>query len=131
MNNINDSYNLTDNGYIFDEHEKSFSKYIKISDEEILLKFLTDNKNRTDTLHIVLTHKAIQNNSQIKTFINDCVYAFYESDEETEQLLSTIDFEKSISEVSPITNCAETENIKMEIDTTYLGTVISLYIIFN
>ncbi len=131
MNEYNESYNMTADGYIFDSSERSFSKFIKFGEEEILLKFFTDEKNRTDTFHIVFTTGGTENNSNIKNFIEHCISAFYENDEETEKILNEIDFHNTIIHIQKGTKNAEADNIKMEIDITELGTVVSLYKYFN
>lgn len=131
MNEYNESYNMTADGYIFDSSEGSFSKFIKFGEEEIFLKFFTDEKNRTDTLHIVFTTGVTENNSNIKYFIGHCIKAFYENDEETEKILNEIDFHNTITHIQKDTKSAEADNIKMEIDITGLGTVVSLYKYFN
>lgn len=127
MNYYNESYNMTADGYIFDKSESSFSKYVKFGEKEIMLKFFTDSKNRTTELHLVFDTGITETDGDIKEFIENCIKAFYEDEAAAEEILELSDFYNTLSTVSNETKSAELENIRIEIDTTEIGTVVSLY----
>ena len=50
-----------------------------------------------------------------------------QNEEIEKEILNETDFENSIKKINMKTISAEADNIKMEIDTTNLGTVITIY----
>lgn len=127
MNKLNENYNMSSAGYIVDISDSSLTKFFRFSENEIMLKFRHDSKNRLTEMHIVFDPVIFEQNNESSSFIYDCIKSFCQNDSITEEILSKVDFSKSIKTIKKETTSAEISNIKIEIDTTQLGTVISLY----
>ncbi len=127
MNQLDENYNMTSDGYIIDENQSSLTKFFKFSDCEIMLKFRYDTKNRLNEMNLVFDLEIPDKNEQANIFITDCIKSFCQNESYAEEILKKVDFPKAIKTVKNETISAEVENIKIEIDTTQLGTVVSLY----
>lgn len=127
MNEYNENYNMSSNGYIIGSSDSSFTKFFKFSEEEIMLKFRHDENNRLTEMHIVFDYAILEETSEPYIFITDCIKSFCQDESVAEQLFDSTDFENAVKTVQKNTISAEVGNIKTEIDTTQLGTVISLY----
>ena len=125
MNNINKNYNMTSEGYIVDTENREFTKFFRFSENELMLNFKYDKKNRLNEMNIVFEPKILT--EAPLSFIKDCIKCFVQNDETEKKILTDSDFENAIKKINMKTICAESDNIKMEIDTTELGTVISIY----
>ena len=86
-----------------------------------------DEKNRLNEMNIVFDYSISEGSPEALVFIKDCIKCFIQNEATENEILDTTDFEKSISKVNKKTISAEADNIKMEIDTTELGTVITIY----
>ena len=127
MNEQNESYNMTSDGYIVDTTNCNLTKFFRYSENEILINFKYDNKNRLNEMNIVFDRIVLNSEPDSITFIKDCIKCFVENESAEMQLLNSTDFENSIKEINTKTISAEADNIKIEIDTTNLGTVITIY----
>ncbi len=127
MNEINESYNMTSEGYIMDTEKCELTKFFKISQNEIMLNFKYDKKNRLNEMNIVFASEILNEAPDSLTFIYDCIKSFVQNEEIEKEILNETDFENSIRKINIKTISAEADNIKMEIDTTNLGTVITIY----
>lgn len=127
MNELSGDYEITPNGFIFDESIAMLSRFYKFGeDEEILLKFHLNERNRTDEMHLVFENK-ICNNTYAYTFILNCLKAFCNDESIVSEILEKTDFENCIKTISPETKSAEHGNVEILIDTTEIGTVVSIY----
>ncbi len=127
MNKLNENYNMTSDGYIIDRVDNSLTKFFRFSEKELMLKFRYDQKNRLIQMHLVFDNAILEENPDCYNFIYDCVKSFCQNENTSREILNQVDFEKSIRTVKKETISAEVENIKIEIDTTQLGTVITFY----
>lgn len=127
MNEINESYNMTSEGYITDTEKCELTKFFRFSESEIMLNFSYDKRNRLTKMNIVLEPQTTESSADSLSFIYDCINAFIQSEEIEAKLLNEIDFENSIKKVDIKTKNAEADNTRMEIDTTELGTIITVY----
>ena len=127
MNELNESYNMTSEGYIIDTKEYELTKFFRFSENEIMLNFRYDKKNRLNEMNIVFEPDILNKTPEALTFIENCITCFVQNEEAEEKLLSETDFENSIKKINIKTKSAETDNTKIEIDTTNLGTVITIY----
>jgi len=127
MNELNESYNMTSEGYITDTSDKTLTKFFKFSEKEIMLKFRYDTKNRLNEMHIVFDPAVLDENADSSIFVSDCIKSFCQNEETREEILKSINFDSTIKTIKKETKSAEADNIKMKIDTTELGTVISIY----
>lgn len=128
MNTFNGSYNLTPDGYIFDDSENSYTRFFIFGDQtELMLQFKTDGKNRIKQMNIALTPQKSTSDSQIYDFISDCITAFCHNQKSANELIEKIDLETALTVADTKTKSAEYGKISIKTDTTEIGTVISLY----
>ena len=127
MNEINENYNMTSEGYIIDTKKFTLTKFFKFSENELMLNFKYDKKNRLNEMNLVFEPIVLDKTPEALTFIENCIKSFVQNEEIEKEILNETDFENSIKKINMKTISAETDNIKMEIDTTNLGTVITIY----
>lgn len=127
MNSLNENYNTDSDGYIVDATQKTFTKFYKFGEKEIMLKFKYDSKNRLTQMHIVFDPAGLEESDEPFAFISDCIVCFCQNESISREILGMADFDGVIKTVRNETTDTEVGNIKMEIDSTRLGTVISLY----
>ena len=118
---------MTSDGYIIDTKKSTFTKFFRFSENEIMLNFKYDKKNRLNEMNIVFESTIPDETPEILTFIENCIKCFIQNETAEKKILDNTDFENSIKKINIKTISAETDNIKMEIDTTNLGTVITIY----
>lgn len=127
MNETNESYNMTSEGYIIDTKECELTKFFRFSENQIMLNFRYDKKHRLNEMNVVFEPAILDETPEALIFIENCIKCFVQNEEAEKEILNSTDFEKSIKEINMKTISAEADNIKMEIDTTGLGTVITIY----
>ena len=127
MNEINESYNMTSEGYIIDTKTQELTKFFRFSENEIMLNFKYDKKNRLNEMNLVFEPIVLDETPEALNFIENCIKCFVQNEEIEKEILNETDFENSIKKINMKTISAEADNIKMEIDTTNLGTVITIY----
>lgn len=127
MNSLNENYNMNSNGYIIDTSQNTLTKFYKSDEKEIMLKFKYDSKNRLTQMHIVFDPAVLEESDEPFTFISDCIVCFCQNESTSREILGMTDFDDIIKTVRNETTDTEVGNIKIEIDSTRLGTVISLY----
>lgn len=127
MNETNENYNMTSDGYIIDTEKCRLTKFFKFSENEIMLNFKYDNKHRLTEMNIVFEAVVLNEVPDSLTFIKNCIKCFVDNETAEDELLNSTDFNNSIKEINIKTISAEADNIKMEIDTTQLGTVVTVY----
>ena len=127
MNELNENYNMTADGYIIDDSKSSLTKFFRLNEKEIMLNFQYDKKNRLNEMNIVFEPDILEQNPDSYTFIYDCIKSFCQNEKALNEVLKSTDFQNAIKIISMKTIIAEADNIKMEIDTTQLGTVVTIY----
>lgn len=127
MNEMNEGYNMTSEGYIIDTEKCELTKFFRFSEREIMLNFKYDEKNRLNEMNIVFQPAVLDEAPEALTFIENCISCFIQNEEAESLILNETDFENSIRKINMKTISAEADNIKAEIDTTQLGTVVSVY----
>ncbi len=126
LNDFGD-YGITPEGFITDEGTATLSRFFRFGkDEEILMKLHLNERNRIDEIHLVFENK-ICSNTYAYTFIIDCIKAFCNDEGAVSEILRKSDFENSIKSVDMQTKSAEHGNVELLIDTTEIGTVVSIY----
>jgi hypothetical protein len=78
-------------------------------------------------MNIAFDPIVLEKNSTSFAFVCDCIKSFCQNDNIAEEIFITTDFQNTIKEQKKETISAEADNIKIEIDTTNLGTVITIY----
>ncbi len=127
MNEINEIYNMTSDGYIIDTENCELTKFFRFSEQEIMLNFRYDKKHRLNEMSVVFDYSISEESPEALDFVKACIKCFIQNESTENEILNVTDFEKSISKTNKKTISAEADNIKMEIDTTELGTVITIY----
>ena len=127
MNEINESYNMTSEGYIIDTEKCGLTKFFRFSENEIMLNFKYDKKNRLNEMNLVFEPVILDETPDSLAFIQDCIKCFVQNEKAEREILNETDFENSITKINIKTISAESDNIKIEIDTTQLGTVVTIY----
>lgn len=126
MNSYNESYNMSSDGYIFDKAENSFTRFFKFSEEEVMLRFVTDKKNRATELHIVFDTGETEESTDISVFVENSLKSFCQDEKTYISLCDKIDLENILSKPTAQTISAEYGNIVLKADITEIGTVISI-----
>ena len=127
MNEINENYNMTSEGYIIDTEKHQLTKFFRFSENEVMLNFKYDKKHRLNEMNIVFEPIILDKTPEALTFIENCLKCFIQNEKTEKDILADTDFENSIKKINIKTISAEADNIKIEIDTTNLGTVITVY----
>ncbi len=127
MNQTNESYNMTSEGYIIDTKTRELTKFFRFSENEIMLNFKYDKKNRLNEMNLVFQPIILEETPESFTFIENCIKCFVQNESIENELLNSTDFENTIKKINKKTISAEEDNIKIEIDTTNLGTVVTIY----
>lgn len=127
MNSYNESYNMSSDGYIFDKDESSFTRFFKFSEEEVMLRLVTDEKNRATQLHIVFNTGATKKNTDISVFVENSLKSFCQDEKIYDTLCEQIDLKNILATPTEQTLSAEYGNIVLKTDITEIGTVISIY----
>lgn len=125
MNELCEDYQLTPDGFIYNERKNSLTKYYSFNEKEIMLSFLYNNKNELQTLHIVFDNLTKNDTTEIN-FIKNSIYAFIDNTTEADNLLAEADFENAIFIKNINTKKTKIGNTEMLIDVTEIGTVISV-----
>ena len=126
LNNLQENNTFSAENYIIDKSASTLTKYFKFNQNEIMLQFKYDHKNRLNEMNIAFDFAPAEGSEELQ-FIEDLITAFCQSEEIKNDLLNSTDFENAIRVIRKETISAESGNIKMEIDVTQLGTVISFY----
>ncbi len=126
MNEKNESYNMTETGFLYDEEKSEFYKFFIIDENEILLTFKADEKGRLQEMNIV-TSCILGNSEFLSSFIKDALFCFINDNEILNTLLTETDFNNTILTVKKETIKAKNGNVELLLDVTEIGTVITVY----
>ncbi len=121
-----EQWEISANGFILNEKDKTYSKFFKFDKNEILVQFEYNENKELTSLHIVFD-KLTKNNTQELDFIKNIIFAFINNNTITTEILSEINFEKAIFTPDLNTKTTKNGNIELKIDVTEIGTVISVY----
>ncbi len=125
-NEKNEAYNLTENGFLYSEENDSFSKFFNINENELLLSFKTDEKSRLTEMNIVTENDFYSDETTLK-FTTDLLYSFINNENTSAKIISESDFYNVIKEKTTDTKKTEIDNIRLLIDVTEIGCVITVY----
>lgn len=125
MNEYPENYNLTESGYIFDSKNNTLTRFFSFTDNEIMLQFECGENNDLTCLHIVFDNMS-KNNSQEMNFIKNCIAAYIENPETSSEIMKKIDFENTIQKASYETQNAKSGDTELLLDTTTVGTIITI-----
>lgn len=125
MNLLCEDYELTTDGYIFNEENNTYTKFFKFNENDIMLQFTCNETNETSSLDIVFGNLE-ENNTAELTFIKNSIYAFINDATLTEELLLSLSFDDILYSPDINTKNAKIGNIEAFIDVTEIGTVITV-----
>ena len=95
MNALNEEYKMTPTGYIYDSDKKTISKFYTTDKREILVQFSMNDNSELTSMNIVFDNLT-EDNQEERNFIYHCIVAYINNDSTTEELLSGIDFYKTL-----------------------------------
>ena len=125
MNQFPEEYNMTQTGYIEDTQNKTLTKFFELDTNKIMLQFEYGSNNELTCLHIVFDNNC-KNNSKVMKFAKNCIEAFIENPETTKELVNKIDLQNTITTTDYETKKAKSGDTELLLDTTAVGTVISV-----
>lgn len=125
MNKISESYSLTENGYIFNDTNKTLTRFYKFDVNEIMVQFTCDENNNLSRLDLVFANDCTKNPQELK-FIKDCITAYINNTEKQTDLMNELDFDNKIKKVRYETQEAKSGDTEIQIDVTAIGTVITI-----
>lgn len=126
MNLRNESYNLSENGFLYDEEKSVFHKFFIIEEQEILLSFKSDDKGRLTQLNFVADCDFYEY-EKTTLFLENSLYAFINNDDLTINILSESNLFNNLSTKTKNTLKTKNGNIELLLDVTEIGTVITVY----
>jgi hypothetical protein len=126
MNEQNESYNMTEKGFLYNKENSEFYKFFIINENEILLSLKSDEKGRLTELNIT-TSCCLNENELLLSFVTDTLYCFINNNETTESLLNETDFNNNIITPKKETIKVKNGNTELLLDVTEIGTVITVY----
>ena len=126
MNAAEENYLMTSKGFIFDETESTLSRFYKFGEKEMLLSFTKNDENNLKEMNLVFPRE-LSSEQYSLDFIRNCIISFIDDENKCNELLKEINFEKIINTDFLKTVSAEYDDISIFIDTTELGTVITVY----
>lgn len=125
INQTDKSYNMTVNGYIIDQENKTFTKYFTFDEKNLMLRFTYNKKNELDSMSIVFDNLTADDSAQLK-FIKNCISSFVCNDAEVKQIFAEGDFENALFTKDINTKKTKVGNTEILIDVTEIGTVITV-----
>lgn len=125
MNVLCEDYELTTDGYIFNEENNTYTKFFSFNENHIMLQFTCNDKNETTSLDIVFGNLQ-ENNTQELTFIKNSIFAFIDDEAVAQELLATLSFDDILYFPHINTKNAKIGNIEAFVDVTEIGTVITV-----
>lgn len=126
MNEKNENYNLSAEGFLYSEEENNFYKFFVVDEKEILFSFNTDTNGRLIEMNIVLEND-FYNYDNTLTFLTDSIFSFINNDICTNEIIESIDFYNAVKTTSKETLKTKNGNIEFLLDVTEIGTVITIY----
>lgn len=125
MNELSDTYELNEAGYIFDQKSHTLSRFYKFNEKEILLQFKMNTENILTEMNVVFMENYVEGTDEFN-FIKNSISAFID-DEETEKALFS---EKALSELLKVTDNHTVKinegDTQLLLDVTDSGTVITV-----
>lgn len=125
MNELNEGYSLTDDGYIIDQENQTFTKYFTFNEKNVMLTFSYNEKNELNSMNIVSDSLTAEDSAQFE-FIKNCIYAFVCNEQIANNIFTDSDFDNIVFNVNINTKKTKSGNVEMLIDVTEIGTVITV-----
>ena len=79
INERNESYNLSQEGFILSGEDNTLSKFLLIDNYNILLSFCVDSKGQLTKMDITLEQNAVSDDN-VTRFVTDAIYVFTENE---------------------------------------------------
>lgn len=124
LNSYDESYDICEEGFLIDEKSRTMTKFFGFAENEILLQLQSNEENQLCSINIVLDNITKNNTSEIN-FINNCIKAFVNNEEISNQLINEL---KEDALFKPDINTKEEKigNVQLLVDVTEIGTVITV-----
>ncbi len=125
INHLDKGYNMSVNGYIIDQENKTFTKYFTFNEKNLMLRFTYNQKNELDSMSLAFDNLSADDTAQLR-FIKNCIFSFVCNDEQVNKILAEADFENALFTKDINTKKTKVGNTEMLIDVTEIGTVITV-----
>ena len=125
MDKLCENIDFTAEGFLYSQEENGYIKYFESENAVILLKLMCNEKQKITAMHIVFDGLSEKNTAEIK-FIKNLIISFVDNPETSAQIINDEDFYKDIFQESTQTKMKKFGSIDLLIDTTEVGTVITL-----
>ncbi|MBQ8183892.1 MAG: hypothetical protein IJ025_08360 [Clostridia bacterium] len=125
INNLSDTYQLDENGYILDKNERTLSRFYKFDENEILLRFRTDENNKLYEMSLVFNEICVEKTQEIN-FIENCLTAYIDDETTQKKLYSKTELEKALKTKSNKTQKTKSGDTEFLLDVTDYGIVITV-----
>lgn len=126
MNDLNEAYLLTAEGFVFSEEDNSIYKFFVVDDEDVLLSFSKDTKGRLTSISIT-TNADITKKNAVFEFCKNALSAFIDNDSIYNETVNSELFNSELNKLSKETVKIKSGNVELLLDVTTLGTVITAY----
>ena len=125
INKLYDTYEISENGYIFDQKNNTLSRFYKFSENEILLQFKTNNKNLLSEMNIVFTENLVEASDEFN-FIKNCISAYIDDQETENHIFEDKSLYELLKTQSNDTIERKSGDTQFLLDVTDYGTVITV-----
>ena len=125
MNELSQSYTLSENGYILDKNAGTLSRFYKFSENEILLQFTLDSTNNLTEMSIAYTH-TLQQGTDEAEFVVNCISAFINDPRVEKELFKEKPLGDLLSTQSLETTEIKSGDTQLLLDVTEYGAVITV-----
>lgn len=125
MNTLYEEKIFSPDGYIIDEENNTFYRFFQFDKNEVFLKFRYDENFSLTEINITF-EKGAQNEKSVFVFVENCLKAFINNENIYDTLSKKINLSKTLCKNTLKTKEAETKNIKMCVDVSDIGSVISV-----
>ncbi len=126
MNTFYSEELFSPDGYIIDTENNTYYRFFQFKENEVLLKFRYDEEYILNEMNIIFEKDAF-NDKNVYQFTENCLKSFITNEENYKNILKEINLKKTLCENTLKSNEAETGNIKMSVDVTDIGSVITVY----
>lgn len=126
MNTLNEQYNLTSQGFIYEEKNDDIYKFFVINENEILLSFKNDNKGRLTEMNFVADRNFYEDLSSYD-FLKNALNAFINNENTYSGVIDGNNLTEILENNTKETATIKSGNIEVLLDVTTLGTVITVH----
>ncbi len=128
MNILNEQYNLTPEGFIYEKETDDIYKFFIVNENEILLSFKEDDKGRLTQMNFVADNSFYEDEASFSFFKNS-LNAFINNEAAYLEIIESENFTDFLKADTKESVTIKSGNIEALLDVTALGTVITVYFV--